>query len=239
MEQSTSAGAGAGKSTHLPVVESSQVVEGRSYLTQREEKEEAPTRNPASHRQRAKVPHGLTRGDPIPHRLTCLTLLCLSRRGRTKYVPAAVIPSHRHQFPTALFLARPLPLPAPSPIAIPSSSYPIFCLSRSHHSSCCVPFLSSNPISRQPPSQPVPEVNGLRQPLAAVSRPLRGNPSPHTGTVEPYRIPDDKTNIRHRPRVASRGTIPRRLGAPTDRLFPPPRPSYLSGGPQPLAEAPL
>lgn len=151
--------------------------------------------------------------------------------------PAAVIASHRHQFPTALFLARPLPLT--SPIAIPSSSYPVFCLSRSHHSSCCVPFLSSNPISRQPPSQPVPQVNGLRQPLAAVSRPLRGNPSPHTGTVEPYRIPDDKTNTRHRPRVASRGTIPRRLGAPTYRLSPPPRPFYLPGGPQPLAEAPL
>lgn len=38
MEQSTSTGAGAGKSTYLPVVESSQVVEGRSYLQRKKKK---------------------------------------------------------------------------------------------------------------------------------------------------------------------------------------------------------
>lgn len=191
--------------------------------------------NPAS-QAASQSTVALAERPPPPHLLTYLTLFV--RRGRTEYVraPAAVIASHRHQSPTALFLAR--PLPSPSTIAAPSPLRPAFRLSRSHHS-CCVHFLSRNAVSRKPPSQRVSEVNGLRQPLAAVSRPLRGKPSPHTGTVGPYCIPDDKTNTRVWPRVASRPSIPRRLGAATCRLSLPSRQISPHGGPQPPAEAPL
>lgn len=219
-------------------MESSQVVEGRSYLTQRKKKKKHHLQSCFTRAESQSTSRSDRQRRPPTASPASPYFVCPPRSHKIR-APAAVIASHRHQFPTALFLARPLPLPSPSPIAIPSSPYPVFRLSRSHHSSFCVPSFSSKPISRQSPPQPVPEVNGLRQPLAAVSRPLRGNPSPHTGTVEPYRIPDDKTNTRHRPRVASRGTTPRRLGAPTYRPSPPPRPFYLSGGPQPLAEAPL
>lgn len=106
---------------HTPAVESSQAVEGRSYLTQRK-KSEAPQRRPITccackraillHGQRAKVPPALQRETPTaspasPH------FVCPPRSHKIR-APAAVIASHRHQSPTALFLARPSSLPLPS-----------------------------------------------------------------------------------------------------------------------------
>lgn len=142
-------------------------------------------------------------------------------RGRTKYVP--LLPSSP-SIPDGPLFGPCLPF-SWSLVSRPATT-PATCTSFED-----IHFQDSSILSR------VPKVNGLRQPLAAVSRPLRGKLSPHTGTVEPYHTLD-KTNSRDRPRVAFCGPIPRVLGAHTSRLLPP-RQHFLSGGPQPAAEGPL
>lgn len=220
------------------------LLEGRSWPNKQRKKKRTVLLCTALQVCQPKVPRHCS--ETAPTALTCLTSVCLSAVVAQNTCPCC---RHRIASPSIpdgpLFGPAPHPHPHPYICPLPTAHCPLPPSWLLSPTSCaattpaaCAPRREPQAPERRPPSF-VSQVNGLRQPLAAVSRPLRGKPSPHTGTVEPYRTPpDDKTNTRVRPRLASCPLFPRRLAAPTSRLSLL-RQSSNAGGPQPLAEAPL